>query len=189
MDESMRSHFGLELARTRLLQRRYADALKIAEHVQEEVLAKDLEALMGKYGVIGIAKTLLGDKAGARESLLKAKDYAEKWMTEAPNEPKRHDRLAEAFAWLGEKDEAIAEAKRATELQPESVDAFEGPLCTQTLAEVYLLVGEYEKAISVVEGLLDRNTQMTVAILKINPLWDPVRENPRFIAMLKKHGG
>jgi len=37
--------------------------------------------------------------------------------------------------------------------------------------------------------MLDRPTQLTVAILKIHPIWDPVRQDPRFIAMLKKHGG
>jgi TolB-like protein/Tfp pilus assembly protein PilF len=189
MDEGMRSHFELELARTRLLQRRFPEALKLAEALKDEVFAKDVEALMGKYGAIGIAKTLLGDKAGAREPLLKAKDLAEKWVAEAPNEAKRHDRLAEAHAWLGEKDAAIAEAKRATELLPESVDAFEGPVCTQTLAEIYMVVGEHDQAISIIEGMLDRPTQVTVAVLKINPLWDPVRQDPRFIAMLKKHGG
>src|SRR5256714_9935773 len=144
---------------------------------------------MGKYGAMGIAKKLLGDGAGAREAFLKAKGHAEKWLADAPNEAKRHGRLAECLAWLGEKDAAIAEAKRATELLPESVDAFDGPVCTQTLAEIYVIVGEHDKAISIVEGMLDRPTQMTVAILKINPLWDPVRQNPRFIAMLQKHGG
>jgi TolB-like protein/tetratricopeptide (TPR) repeat protein len=189
MDENMRSHFGAELAQTRLLQRRYPEALKLAEGLKDEVLAKDQEGLMGKYGVMGIAKTLLGDKEGAREPLLKAKGYAEKWLNEAPNEAKRHGRLAEALAWLGEKDAAIAEAKRATELLPESVDAFEGPACTQTLADIYMVVGEHDKAVEILDGLLTRPTQVTVAIVKLNPLWDPVRQDPRFIAMLRKHGG
>ena len=189
LDENARSRLDVELAQTRLLQRRYAEALKMAEGLNEGLLAKDLEGLMGKYGVIGIAKTLSGDTAGAREALLKAKDYAEKWVSAAPNEAKRHGRLAEALAWLGEKDAAIAEAKRGMELLPESVDAFDGPVCTQTLAEVYLIVGEPDKAIAIAEGMLDRPTQMTIATLKINPLWDSVRQDPRFIAMLKKHGG
>jgi len=189
MDENMRSRLDVELAQTRLLQRRYPEALKMAENLKEEVLAKDPEALIGKYGAIGIAKRLLGDPAGARESLLKAKDYAEKWMSDAPNEAKRHSRLAEALAWLGEKDAAIAEAKRGMNLLPESVDAFDGPVCTQTLAQVYMIVGEHDQAIAIAEGMLDRPTPMTVATLRINPLWDPVRQDPRFIAMMKKHGG
>ena len=66
---------------------------------------------MGKYGVIGIAKHLLGDRDGARVALLKAKEYAEKYLAAAPDEAKRHGRVAEALAWLGEKEAAIAEAR------------------------------------------------------------------------------
>jgi hypothetical protein len=69
------------------------------------------------------------------------------------------------------------------------VDAFEGPACTQTLAEIYMIVGEYDKALPLVDGLLSRPTQVTVAQLKLNPLWDPVRQDPRFIDILKRHGG
>jgi TolB-like protein/Tfp pilus assembly protein PilF len=189
MDEETRMHLDIALGQTRLLQRRYAEAMQLAEGLKDELLKSDSEALMGKYGTIGIAKKLMGDDAGSREAILKAKNYAEKWVAEAPNEAKRHDHLAEALAWLGEKDAAIAEAKRAIELLPESVDAFEGPACTQTLAEVYLVVGEHDKAIPIAEGLLDRPGPVTVATLKINPLWDSVRQDPRFLAMIKKHGG
>ena len=144
---------------------------------------------MGKYGTIGIAKKMLGDEAGAREAFLKAKGYAEKFVAGAPNEAKRHGRLAECLAWLGEKEAAIAEAKRGMELLPESVDAFDGPVCTQTLADVYVVVGEYDKALPIIDGLLSRPSQVTVAQLKMSPLWDPVRQDPRFIAIIKKHGG
>jgi hypothetical protein len=69
------------------------------------------------------------------------------------------------------------------------VDAFEGPAMKQTLAEVYALVGEQDKAIDLLDGLLSRPSNMTVAILKIVPIWDPLRDNPRFIELLKKYGG
>jgi tetratricopeptide (TPR) repeat protein len=144
---------------------------------------------MGKYGVTGIAKWMLGDRDGARAAFLKTKEHAEKYLAAAPDEAKRHDRMAESLAWLGEKEAAIAEAKRATELLPESVDAFDGTVCTQTLAEIYMIVGEYEKAFPLVDGLLSRPSQVTVAQLKVNPLWDAVRQDPRFVAIIKKHGG
>jgi tetratricopeptide (TPR) repeat protein len=180
---------NVALAQTRLLQRRYAEALQMAESVQDDTLGDDLESLFGKYECIGIAKRMLGDTAGAREALLKAKEVAGKILAVAPNHPKGHQRLAEALAWLGEKDAAIAEAKRATELLPESVDAFEGPGCTQTLAEVYTLVGEYDKAMELLDGLLSHPSPVTVAGVTLNPIWDPVRQDPRFIAIMKKHGG
>jgi TolB-like protein len=189
MDQETKVHFEIALAQTRLLQRRYRDALQLAEGLKDELLTKDTEGMIEKYGAIGIAKKLLGDDAGSREPFLKAKSYAEKWVSEAPTDAKRHGRLAEILAWLGEKEAAIAEAKRGTELLPESVDAFDGPVCTQTLAETYMIVGEHEKALEILDGLLTRPTHVTVAAVKINPLWDPVRQDPQFIAMLKKHGG
>jgi TolB-like protein/Tfp pilus assembly protein PilF len=189
IDDETKMRFTIALAQTRLVQRKYAEAVNAAESLKDETLAKDPEGLMGKYGTMGIAKKLLGDEAGAREAFLKTKDFAVKFVAEAPNEAKRHGRLAECLAWLGEKEAAIAEAKRGTELLPENVDAFDGPVCTQTLAEIYMIVGEYDQALAIVDGLLSRPTQVTVAQLKVNPLWDHVRQDPRFIAILKKHGG
>lgn len=189
LDEDTKMHFTIAVAQTRLVQRRPAEALQAAESLNDEMLARDPEGLMGKYGTIGIAKKMLGDEAGAREEFLKAKGYAEKYVAGAPNEAKRHGRLAEGLAWLGEKEAAIAEAKRGMELLPESVDAFDGPVCTQTLADVYVVVREYDKALPIIDGLLSRPSQVTVAQLKMSPLWDPVRQDPRFLAIIKKHGG
>ena len=132
---------------------------------------------------------MLHDAAGAREAFLKAKGYVEKYVSAAPEDAKRHSRLAEILAFLGEKEASITEAKRAIELLPESIDAFDGPMATQTLAEVYAIVGESDKALALVEGLLSRPSQLTVALLKLNPIWDTLRQDPRFTAILKKHGG
>jgi TolB-like protein len=189
MSEEGKLHFNIGLVQIRLLQRRYADVVELTKGMKDELFHDDFEGLMGKYGAMGIAKKMLGDEAGAREALLKFKAFAEKYVAAAPNDAKRHSRLGESLAWLGEKDAAIAEAKRATELLPESVDAFDGPVCTQTLAEIYAIVGEHDKALELLDGLLSRPTQVTVAQLKVHPLWDKIREDPRFVAMLKRHGG
>src|SRR5436190_321274 len=189
MPESEKAHMITEIAQAWLWQRKYAEAIRDAEAVKDDALGKDLGALCGKYAVIGIAKKMLKDEAGAREALLTARRYAETYLNEAPNDATRHAKLSHLLAFLGEKDAAIAEAKRATEILPESVDAFEGPAMTQTLAEVYAIVGEQEKAIDLLDGLLSRPSNITVAVLKVVPIWDSLRDNPRFIELLKKHGG
>ncbi len=189
MPDVEKAHMMAEIGQAQVLQRKYAEALHDAEGVKDDLLGKDITALCTKYGVIGIAKKMLKDEAGAREALLTAKRYAETYLNEAPNEAKRHATLSHLLALLGEKDAAIAEAKRATEILPESIDAFEGPAMTQTLAEVYALVGEQDKAIDLLDGLLSRPSSITVAILRIVPIWDSLRDNPRFIALLKKYGG
>jgi TolB-like protein/Tfp pilus assembly protein PilF len=189
MSEDMKSHYTAAFVQTLLLQRKYAEALREAEGMNEQLLSRDPERLLSKFEVIGVAKKMLHDDAGAREAFLKAKGYVEKYLSLAPDEAKRHSRLAAILAWLGEKDAAIAEAKRATELLPESVDAFDGPVATQALGEVYAIVGEYDKALDIADGLLSRPSQLTVALVKIDPILDPIRQTPRYVALLKKYGG
>jgi TolB-like protein/Tfp pilus assembly protein PilF len=189
MNDQERAYFTVGCMEIRLLQRNYAEVLQRAATLNDEVLATDLEKLIAKYGMMGVAKKMTHDENGAREALLKAKEFTEKYLSDAPEDSKRHSRMAQVLAWLGEKEAAIAEAKRATELLPESIDAFDGPVATQALAETYVVVGEYDKALALVDGLLSRPSQVTVAQLKINPICDPVRQDPRFIALIKKHGG
>jgi TolB-like protein/Flp pilus assembly protein TadD len=189
MNDELRMHFTVPVVQMLLLQRKFPEAVQKMEGLPDDLLAKDPEGLIGKYEVIGIAKTMLGDKAGAREPFLKAKGYAEKLIAQAPEESMRHSRLAGILACLGEKEPAIAEAKRGMELLPENIDAFDGPQATQTLAEVYTIVGEHDKALALLEGLLSRPSHLTVALLKIHPVWDSLRPDPRFAALIKKHGG
>ena len=94
---------------------------------------------------------------------------------------------AKLLAWLGEKDAALAEAQRATELRPETKDAFEGPQLTEQVAEVHALIGDTGRAIEILDGLMNRPSQLTVQTLKLNPAWDPLRNDPRFQALLTKY--
>ena len=189
MSDDMRSHYTSAIVQTLVLERKFAEALREAEGMNEELLARDPEGLLSKFEVLGLVKKMLHDDAGAREAFLQAKGYVEKYLSGAPEEAKRHSRLAEILAWLGEKDAAIAEAKRATELLPESVDAFDGPVATLALAKVCVIVGEYDKGLDLVDDLLSRPSPLTVALLKVDPVMDPVRQNPRYLQLLKKYGG
>ena len=73
-----------------------------------------------------------------------------------------HIQLAKVLAYLGEKDAALAEAQRATELLPESKDAFGGPEITAGVAEVYTILGDNDRAIEILDGLLSRPSAVTV---------------------------
>jgi len=187
--EQAKSHLAGQAVQVLLLERKFVEAQRAAESVNDELLAKEPEALPLKYMVVGIAKKLQGDEAGARESFLISKRFAEKYVNDAPNEATRHAKLGVILAWLGEKEAAIAEGKRATDLLPETVDAFDGPKLTESLAEIYCIVGEQDKAIDLLDHLLSRPSFVTVASLKVLPMWDWLRQNPRFNELLKKHGG
>lgn len=187
--EKDRAKVDTGIAQILLLQRKYAEAVEHASNIRDEIIGQDLEVLCSKYEIIGVGKKFSGDEAGAHEAFLKAKDEAEQNLAGAPNEATRHTKLAVMLAWLGEKDRAIEEAKKAVEMIPEKIDAFEGPNMVQTLAEVYAITGEQEKAIDLLDGLLTRPGPMTVQVLKLVPIWDAFRNNPRFIELLKRHSG
>ena len=110
-------------------------------------------------------------------------------MSEATGEARGTPSWRRSWRALGEKDAAIAEGIRATQLLPESVDAFDGPKFTEALAEVYCIVGEHDKAIDLLDHLLSVPSFVTVANLKVLPMWDWLRQNQRFAELIKKHGG
>ena len=173
-----------------LLERKYKEALEAAESLPDEQLAATFhQALGGKYYNIGFARRSLKDEAGARAAFLKAQSAIEEDLKKSPDSADTHIQLARVLAFLGEKDPALAEAQRASELLPESKDAFSGPDITEGVAQVHAIVGENNRAIEILDGLLSRPSSVTVEILKINPIWDPLRNDPNFQALLTKYSG
>jgi TolB-like protein/Tfp pilus assembly protein PilF len=170
-----------------LLERRYQEALHEAESLPDGFLAGIPAALCGKYYLLGFARKALHDEAGARAAFLKAKDLVEAQLKKSPDSPNLRIQLAKVLAYLGEKDAALTEARRATEILPESKDAFGGPEITAGVAEVCGIVGENARAIELLDGLLARPSPVTVALLKLSPAWDPLRKDPRFQALIDKY--
>jgi serine/threonine-protein kinase len=170
-----------------LLERKYQDGLQVAERLPDDQLATFPGGLWGKYYCIGFARKALQDEPGARQAFLRAKSAAEDDVKRSPDSAKLHIQLAKVLAFLGEKESALAEAQRASELLPESKDAFDGPEITEGMAQVQAILGENDRAIEILDGLLSRPSAVTVEGLKINPIWDGLRNDPRFQALLQKH--
>jgi serine/threonine-protein kinase len=92
-----------------------------------------------------------------------------------------HAYLGLACAGLGRREEAIREGKEAVRIMPISKDALMGPELVNYLAEIYMRCGEHEAAIDQLETLLSlQGFYLTANILRLDPLWDPIRSNPRF---------
>jgi TolB-like protein len=170
-----------------LLERKYAEGLREAESLSDDLLAPIPAALCGKYYLIGFARKALHDEAGARTAFLQAKELLEAPLKKSPDSPDLRIQLAKILAYLGEKDAALSEARRAAEILPESKDAFGGPEITGGVAEVYGILGENGRAIELLDGLLGRPSHLTVSILKLSPVWDPLRSDPRFQALIDKY--
>jgi TolB-like protein/Tfp pilus assembly protein PilF len=174
-----------------LLERKYKEGLQEAEKLPDDQLVTAFHegAVGGKYYYIGFARQALQDDAGARAAFLKAKSAVEEGLKQSPDAADTHIQLARVLAYLGEKDSALAEAQRATELLPESKDAFGGPEITEGVAQVHAILGDNDRAIEILDGLLSRPSAITVQVLNVNPIWDPLRGDPRFQALLTKYSG
>jgi TolB-like protein/Flp pilus assembly protein TadD len=172
-----------------LLERKYREALQEAKSLPDGLLTSHPGALFGKYYLVGVARKALQDESGAREAFLKARSIAETQLKQSPDDADMHAYLARVLAWLGEKDAALAEAQQATELRPESKDAFRGPEIAIAVAEVHTILGDKARAIEILEGLLSRPSTVTVQGLKVNPIWDSLRSDPRFQALVQKYAG
>jgi tetratricopeptide (TPR) repeat protein len=85
-----------------------------------------------------------------------------------------------ALAYLGRKAEAIAEGKRGLSLLPISSDAYSGAYNQHQLVRIYLLVGEPEQALDLLEPLLKIPYYLSPGWLRIDPDFAPLKGNPRF---------
>ena len=170
-----------------LLQRKYKEVLEMVEALPDDLVDQVPQGHAMKYFAIGVAQKGLRNEAAARVALLKARNTCEEELKEKPDDAGLHIAHAKVLALLGEKDAALAEAQRAMELHPESKDAFEGPQITEQVAQVHATLGDNAQAIEILDGLLNRPSEVTVNTLKLNPAWDPLRTDPRFQALLSRY--
>jgi TolB-like protein/thioredoxin-like negative regulator of GroEL len=83
-------------------------------------------------------------------------------------------------AGLGRKQEALSEGHRACELLPPSKDAIDGVVLAVNLAQIYVWTGEKDLAIAQLAAVERFPTYLSYGLLKLQPIWDPLRGDPRF---------
>ena len=112
-------------------------------------------------------------------------------MQESPEDATRRANLGLLYAFMGKKEEALREGRRATELIPESKDAVDGAIAQCFLAVIYARVGEPDLAFPLLERLLKTPGtvdstlySVTVNDLRARWVWDPLRSDPRFEKLL-----
>ena len=158
----------------------------------KQILAKPDQAL-GYYNGelrfwLGWAQEVSGDHDGARESWGQARTELESFLKEQPENVVLMGDLALTNMVLGDNTAAMTLAERAIAMMSIEKDALTGPRPLDILARVAARVGDADRAISTLEKLLSipyeaplaANPPLTPALLRLDPMFEPLRKDPRF---------
>lgn len=103
------------------------------------------------------------------------------------DDPRLYSALGLAYALGGDPEKAIQAGQQALEIYPIFKDVLGATYYVFRLAEIFAIVGKEEDAIDQLELLLSMSSLVSVAYLKIDSMFDPVRDNPRFQKMIQKY--
>lgn len=143
---------------------------------------------------LGWLEEVMGDHAAAVENWRQARNELEPYLKEGPD----HfliAYLALLNAALGDKTAAFDLVERGMSIVPVEKSALFGPMMIEVLARVAALTGEHDRAIASLKAILDKpyagplatNMPITPALLRLDPMFDSLRADPRFQRMIDSH--
>jgi serine/threonine-protein kinase len=169
-----------------ILEHKFSDAIQLLQGFRGEVL-NTIDGSVPKAFLEGVVYHNQGEHSKAQASFQQARIVGERLVNESSEDAPRHAVLGQILAALGEKEAAISEGKRAVELCPESEDAYLGPSITGALAAIYTWTGQHEEAVRLLDHLLQVPNGISMPVLKLDPTWDPLRNEPHFQALRDKY--
>jgi serine/threonine-protein kinase len=133
------------------------------------------------------AHQMRGDEPAARADFHSAHVFLDSVLKEKPDDWRVHAARGLALAGLGRRAEALGEASWLQQSAVYREDAFEGPLLAEDRGRILAQAGEADAALDEIERLLGRPSWLSVHTLRLDPRWDPIRDHPRFRALLTKY--
>src|SRR5437667_5347838 len=167
-----------------LFQRHYAEAIEIlskALAAETDRNTRNIEKLL-----LGLSQQRAGDIAAARATYRDAAQDFDSQLKKMPPDSfsasLTHAFLGQAYAGLGEAAAGIAEGQKAMAIEPTSKDPVDGPVREEKMADIYALLGDADHAMPILKRLLQMpyDGAITPALLRLDPVWDQIRNDPRF---------
>jgi tetratricopeptide (TPR) repeat protein len=168
-----------------VLERRFADTLKAWDVLPTNTAEERLNKLKARVGIQVIA----GQKRAAKAEAEQARVLLEAQLIErAPQDHTSLTELAWIYVCLGRNDDALRIAREATEALPIEKDALVGGFFLTGLAQIEAHTGQSKEAVKILRRLLTipAGEYVSIARLKIDPVWDPIRDDPGFQKLLSE---
>jgi TolB-like protein/predicted Zn-dependent protease len=175
------------------LERNFGEAVRLLQARQTQFhFTSEIDKAVDQLYLAGTQR-LAGDTASAKATAEQARNTLGQLYKNQPDNENLAAFLAVAYAWLNQKDSALKEAERAITLFPSAKDALVGPGLEENMALVEMITGENSRAISTLTRLLRTpykgwlyGTPVTRSLLRLDPLWDPLRADPAFQKLCEK---
>jgi TolB-like protein/tetratricopeptide (TPR) repeat protein len=167
-----------------VFEKHFADALKawdVASSNTPEARLRQLEARVG-------IQVLAGQGAVAKSECEQTRALLEARLAERPEDRISLTALAWVYVCLGRNADALRVARQAADLLPIERDALAGPYFLAGLAEIEARTAKPEEAVKILRQLITAPAGqfVSVARLKIDPVWDPIRNDPGFQKLLSE---
>jgi len=165
---------------------RYSDVISILQPAVDKNPASTDLTIATFYDFLGRAQKAAGDPIAARATFLKGRDLVLANIAKSGGPQGRiHAVLGLMHSGLGEKEAALREANRAVELEGD--DLYFVASAKEVLARIEVEVGDPSHALDLLPEILQANAfswetgvPLTVALIRLDPTWDPIRNDPRF---------
>jgi TolB-like protein/Tfp pilus assembly protein PilF/predicted Ser/Thr protein kinase len=163
-----------------LAERDAAAARDALIEADQDTALNDQTVHFSRSFVEGAIARMTNDESKARSALTAARAEQDQLVQAQPKYAPPLCVLGLIDAALGRKEEALSEGRRAVELVPVEKDALNGPLMIKYLAMIAAWVGEKDLACEQLATALRYRSTISYGYLKLLPLWDPLRGDPRF---------